>query len=109
MAYDQILAERVQSFLADQPGLVSKKMFGGTGYMLHGNMACGVHKESLIVRVGPEGYDAALAEPHTRPFDITGRPMKGWVMVSAEGCQKENELKGWVTRGVNYALSLTPK
>lgn len=109
MAYDELLAARVEALLSDQPDLVSKKMFGGVGFLLHGNMACGVHKDSLIVRVGSENYEAALGEPHTRIFDITGRPMSGWVMVSAGGYQSNQELQKWVHRGVSFALSLPPK
>ena len=109
MAYDEILALRVEQLLSDQSGLVSKKMFGGVGCMLHGNMACGVHKDSLIVRVGPERYEEALTRPYTRVFDITGRPMTGWVMVAPEGCQEDADLEAWVQLGVDFALSLPPK
>ena len=109
MAYDEILAQRVLQILGDRPGLVSKKMFGGIGCMLHGNMACGVHKDSLVVRVGPGRYGEALAQQHTRPFDITGRPMRGWVMVAAEGCQADSDLETWVQLGVDFALPLPPK
>ena len=93
MAYDEGLAQRVRETLDDLSGLVEKKMFGGVGYMLHGNMACGVHKDKLIVRVGPEGYDEATSRPHTAPFDITGRAMKGWVMVEAAGYKNDDQLK----------------
>jgi TfoX/Sxy family transcriptional regulator of competence genes len=109
MAYDEPLAERVQAIMSNQPGLESKKMFGGVGFLLHGNMACGVHKELLIVRVGPENYEAALEQAHTHLFDITGRPMSGWVMVSAPGYQTDQELQNWVNRGVSFALTLPPK
>jgi hypothetical protein len=74
-----------------------------------GNMACGVYKDSLIVRVGPERYEKALGRPHTRPFDITGRPMKGWVMVEREGYGSDEALRGWVRQGVDFALTLPPK
>ncbi len=89
MAYDKILVQRVREEMSDLPGYVEKKMFGGVGFMLNGNMACGVNGADLIVRVGPELYESALAEPHTKPFDMTGRPMKGWVFVIAEGCDAE--------------------
>jgi TfoX/Sxy family transcriptional regulator of competence genes len=95
--------------LGEQPGLVDKKMFGGVGYMLHGNMACGVNQDALIVRVGPEGYQEALAQPYVKPFDMTGRPMKGWVVVLAEGCQSDEALEAWVQQGVGFALTLEPK
>lgn len=109
MAYDEILAQRVCEALRDSAGIVERKMFGGVGFMLNGNMACGVNKEDLIVRVGPDGYQATLEELHTRPFDLTGRPMKGWAVVTHEGCRTEEELKRWVEIGIMYASSLPPK
>ena len=109
MAYDEELAHRIRQVLAKQPGLVEKKMFGGVGFMIHGNMACGVHKDMLIARVGPQGHDAAMAKPHTLPFDITGRAMTGWVMVSANGFTVEVDLEAWVREGVEFALTLPAK
>ncbi|UCC51246.1 MAG: TfoX/Sxy family protein [Anaerolineaceae bacterium] len=109
MAYDEGLAQRVRDIMIDEPGLVEKKMFGGVGFMLDGNMACGVNKEDLIVRVGPENYDQAVIQPHTRPFDITGRPMKGWVMVAPAGVTADEDLQAWVNRGINFARTLPPK
>lgn len=109
MAYDEGLAERVRALLADTPDLVEKKMFGGLGYMVRGNMACGIYQDSLVVRVGPERYEEALAHPLARPFDITGRPMTGWVMVAPEGCHSEADLSQWVEAGVEFALTLPPK
>ncbi len=109
MAYDEGLAQRIREQMGNLPGCVEKKMFGGVGFMLHGNMACGVNGSDLIVRVGPEGYEAVLAEPHTKPFDMTGRPMKGWVVVEARGAETDGDLHGWVQRGVEFALSLPAK
>ncbi len=109
MAYDEGLAQRIREVLGEQPELVEKKMFGGVGFMVRGNMACGVHKDALIVRVGPEGYEEALARPHTRPFDITGRPMKGWGMVTSDGYESDEALEDWVQRGLDFALSLPAK
>ena len=109
MAFDEGLAHRVGNLLRNQPGLVEKKMFGGVGYLLHGNMACGINKNNLIVRVGPDKYEAALERPYTTVFDITGRPMKGWVVVEPPGFETEEMLKGWVQQGVDFALSLPPK
>jgi TfoX/Sxy family transcriptional regulator of competence genes len=97
MAYDQNLAKRVRDELAgllgrpSLPSLQEKKMFGGVGFLILGNMACGVHGEDLIVRVGADGYEEALGQPHTRPFDMTGKPMSGWVVVSAEGCERDED------------------
>lgn len=109
MAYNEELAQRIREFLVDQPGLIEKRMFGGVGFMLQGNMACGVNKDDLIVRVGLDDYPQAVSQPFTRPFDFTGRPMKGWVMVSPEGYLADKDLKAWVDQGVAYALSLPAK
>lgn len=109
MTYDETLASRIQDILSGQPGLNAKKMFGGVGYLVHGNMACGVHKDMLIVRVGPDAYDESMEYPHTRPFDMTGSAMKGWVMVEPAGFSSEDDLKVWVQTGLDYALSLPPK
>jgi hypothetical protein len=109
MAYDEGVAQRIREALEQSPGLVEKKMFGGVGYMLHGNMACGVNGDDLIVRVGPERYAEALAHPHAREFDLTGRPMRGWVTVAPDGYEADEDLNAWVKQGVEYALSLPAK
>ena len=109
MAYDELLGARIRAALGPLPGLEEKKMFGGIGFLVNGNMACGVHKNNMIVRVGPENYTSALARAHTRPFDMTGRPMAGWVMVEPQGCATESELKAWVEQGLAFAASLPGK
>jgi TfoX/Sxy family transcriptional regulator of competence genes len=109
MAYDLNLAQRIRQVLAGQPGLVEKKMFGGVGFLIRGNMACGVHGNDLIVRLGAERYPQALAQPHTRPFDMTGRPMQGWVMVAPEGAASDHDLREWVSQGTAFAATLPPK
>ena len=109
MAYNENLAQKVQELMNDLPGFNAKKMFGGVGFMLQGNMACGVNKDDLVVRVGPQRYDEAMSKPFTRLFDITGRPMKGWVMVDPKGFASDDDLKYWVQLGVDFALSLPPK
>jgi hypothetical protein len=109
MAYDEGLAYRVRDIMSEEPGLVEKKMFGGVGFMLNGNMACGVNKEDLIVRVGPDRYEQTVIQPHARPFDFTGRPMKGWVMVGPDGVAADKDLQNWVTQGITFARSLPPK
>jgi hypothetical protein len=109
MAYDEGLAKRAREVMVDLPGFVEKKMFGGIGFMLRGNMACGVNGDELIVRVGPEKYEQALGSPHTRPFDMTGRPMRGWVMVAPAGFESDAGLQDWVQQGVEFALSLPEK
>ncbi len=80
MAFDAHLAERVRRVVGKHKGLSEKKMFGGLGFLLHGNMSCGIYGNELIVRIDPETTDSTLDEPGTRLFDITGRPMKGWLV-----------------------------
>ena len=109
MTYNEELATRIRTVLGELPGLEEKKMFGGVGFLVRGNMACGVHKDKLVVRVGPESYEETLSEPSTVPFDITGRPMKGWVMVNPRGVESDVNLKDWVGQGVDFALTLPPK
>jgi TfoX/Sxy family transcriptional regulator of competence genes len=109
MAYDELLAQRIRESVAQIPGFSEKKMFGGVGYMLKGNMACGVNGSDLIVRVGPDQYEEVLALPVTKPFDMTGRPMKGWITVSDRDLLDDSDLEHWVRRGVEFALTLPPK
>jgi TfoX/Sxy family transcriptional regulator of competence genes len=109
LAYDEFLAARIRAALSGKPGLKEKKMFGGVGFLLDGNMACGVHKDVLIVRTGPERYAEALAHPHTHPFDMTGKPMTGWVTVSSVGFASEEDLLFWLRQGVDFTLTLPPK
>lgn len=109
MAYDEGLAQRVRELLEEKPEYNEKKMFGGICWLIKGNMACGILNDEIIVRVGPQRYEDSLELPHTRKFDITGRPMKGWVMVSHQGHESDEDLISWVQKGVNFALSLPPK
>jgi hypothetical protein len=109
MAFDETLAQRIRQRLGKRRGLTEKKMFGGIGFMLGGNMACGVHGQDMIVRVDPKETDKALGEPHTRQFDLTGRPMKGWILVEATGLGTDALLGKWVGVGAKYAESLPPK
>ncbi len=109
MAYDLKLTQRIREKLAGIPGLEEKKMFGGVGFLIQGNMACGVNGDELIVRVGPQQDQAALSRPHTRPFDMTGRPMQGWVMVAPAGVNTDDELQAWIELGVEFAKTLPAK
>ena len=109
MAYDEDLADRVRQQLASEPAVTEKAMFGGLAFLLEGNLTVGLSGDELMVRVGPDASDDALARPHTRPFDMTGRPMKGWLMVDPAGCEEDADLRRWVDRGVHYARSLPPK
>lgn len=109
MVYSPQLAQRVAELLETEPGICEKKMFGGVAFLLNGNMACGVLKDNLIVRVGPAAYEAALHQAHVRLFDITGRPMRGWVMVTPEGHAADRDLAEWVRQGLGFAASLPAK
>jgi TfoX/Sxy family transcriptional regulator of competence genes len=109
MAFDEKLAARIRAHLGKRTGVAERKMFGGITFMLQGNMCCGVHRDALIVRLGPEEAGRALAEPHTRVFDLTGRPMKAWVLVEPKGLAAGAQLEKWVDRAANYAGSLPPK
>lgn len=109
MAYDEGLAQRVREMLEPQRGTSERKMFGGLAFMLDGNMCCGIVGDDLMVRVGPDRYDAALAEPHAREMDFTGRAMRGMVYVDAGGIEDDDTLEAWVKQGVDHARSLPPK
>jgi TfoX/Sxy family transcriptional regulator of competence genes len=107
MAYDEVLAERIRTVLAGRDGFVEKKMFGGIGFLLNGNMCVGVWKEQLILRLAAEQADAALEQEHVRVFDITGRPMTGWVLVEPEGMRTDEALSGWIDQAIAF-VSLLP-
>lgn len=109
MAYDEQLAERVRDVLALHEDLVERKMFGGISFLLAGNMACGVLGDELIVRIGPEEHERALAEPHVGPFEFTGRASRGMVVVAPQGIETDEELASWVEAGAGFAGSLPPK
>jgi TfoX/Sxy family transcriptional regulator of competence genes len=109
MAYDELLAVRIRAVLGPLPNLDEKKMFGGVCFLIDGNMVAGVYKDDLIVRIGLIGYQEALVRPHTKLFDITGKALKGWVMVEPEGCATESDLKAWIERGLEFSSTLPPK
>jgi TfoX/Sxy family transcriptional regulator of competence genes len=109
VAYDEGLAARLLDILAAEAGLAEKKMFGGLAVLLGGNMAVGVYGDDLLVRTDPAQQGTLLAEPGTRPFDMTGRPMKGWIVVDASMCAEDDDLRRWVSRGIAHARSLPPK
>ena len=109
MAYDEALADRLREHLASRPDVSERKMFGGIAFMVAGNMACGVLGEDLIVRLGEEDGEKALAEEGVRPFDFTGKPMKNIVFVSPERTAGDDGLSEWVDAGADFAASLPPK
>ena len=109
MAYDETMAARVRANLANRSGIAERKMFGGLAFMLDGNMCCCVIEHGLIARVGRDAYAEALARPHARPMDVTGRPMRGWVLVDFAGLETERDLSRWVEQGAEFAATLPPK
>ncbi len=109
MSFDDHLADRTRHHLAKQKGLIEKKMFGGIGFLLNGNMCCGVLGDELIVRLNPEKADEVLAQKHTRIFDFSGRPMKGWIFVDPKGLAKESDLQTWLEIALEYAKNLPVK
>ncbi|MDJ0810607.1 MAG: TfoX/Sxy family protein [Desulfobacterales bacterium] len=109
MAYSKQLAQRIDAIVRDL-GLTKKGMFGGICYLRQGNMCFGVYKDYLIVRLGSaEAAEPYLAQEHVGPMDITGRPMKGWIMVAPAACRSEARLKDWLQLGDRFARSLPPK
>jgi hypothetical protein len=109
MAYDEKLAERIRLMLANLDGVQEMKMFGGIGFLLRGNMCCGVNGADLVIRLSHKDAADLLADPNVRPMDITGRPMKGWLYVSPAEVRTTRQLGGWVDCAVAFALSLPPK
>lgn len=109
MAHDTRLEARIDLASLNWPGLAKKAMFGGMGYLMRGNMAFGIWRDHLIVRCGPAGYADCLALPDTRPFDVTGRAMTGWVMVAPDGLETDAGLAAWLERGREFAASLPDK
>jgi hypothetical protein len=109
IAYDDALAARVRQVLSGQPNLTEKKMFGGLCFLLGGNMCCGVNGDQLMLRVGPDAYESALARPHAREMDFTGRALRGMVYVDSEGIATGDALRDWLSVAVGFAASLPPK
>jgi TfoX/Sxy family transcriptional regulator of competence genes len=110
MAFDEDLAERVRERLTRMKNVEEKKMFGGVGFLLNGNLLVGVRKDSLLVRIGPEQSDEALQEPHVSEFKITGRgTMKGWIVVDLEGIETDDQLNTWIQRAVKFVRTLRAK
>jgi TfoX/Sxy family transcriptional regulator of competence genes len=109
MAYDEALAERVRSIIGARDAVTERKMFGGISWMLGGNMACGVLGEDLCVKLSPEDADRALTEPHTRPFEMSGRPARAFVVVDGSAVAGDADLARWVDAGADHAASLPPK
>ena len=106
MAYDEELARRIKKIVSRWQGTDDKKMFGGVCHLINGKMFCGVHKDFLILRLGQQKAEDALQLPYARPFDITGKPMKGWVMVASDGCKSDRDLKAWLDQAKGFVKTL---
>jgi TfoX/Sxy family transcriptional regulator of competence genes len=109
MAFDEQLAERIRAVLEGRPDVQERRMFGGIAFLLSGHMACGIVGTDLMVRLGREGTESALAEPHVRPMDFTGRPSSTMVFVDREGTASDGALAAWVHRAADHARTLPAK
>jgi TfoX/Sxy family transcriptional regulator of competence genes len=109
MAYDETLAQRIRKVLTGHTRIEERKMFGGLAFLAGGHMCCGIVGSDLMVRVGPEHFEEALAAKFARPMDFTGRPSKGMVYVAPEGVRTEKALRDWIARGLRFAETLPPK
>jgi len=109
MAYDEGLAQRIREALALVSDVVEKRMFGGLAFLIHGHMFCGIVGTELMLRVGPKQYDNILSMPYVRQMDFTGRPMKGFVFVSAKGFEEDGQLQDWIALGLKFAQGLPEK
>jgi TfoX/Sxy family transcriptional regulator of competence genes len=109
VAFSESLAKRIRDCLARTRNVEEKKMFGGVGFLLRGNMLVGVWKDSLIVRLDPDEGENALREPHVKAFDITGKPMKGWLLVEPDGVEDDDQLAHWIERASKFVKTLPAK
>lgn len=110
MPDDLLLADRLRTLLAVEPGFSEKRMFGGLCFMIHGHMTSGITKTGdLMLRVGPEAYEACLTLPGARPMDFTGRPMKGLIYVDPDTCPDPDSLAIWLGRALSFTRSLPAK
>jgi len=109
MGYNLDLEYRIDQFKARLGDMTRKKMFGGVGYLINGNMCFGIYKDYLVLRTMPEKADELLKSEYVTPFDITGRPMKGWVLVSPDMLETEDQLLDMLKLGISYAETLPHK
>jgi TfoX/Sxy family transcriptional regulator of competence genes len=109
MSYDEGLADRIRDVVASKAGVGEKRMFGGIAFLLGGKMFCGIVKEELMVRVGPDRHREALRQPHVRPMDFTGRPMEGYVFIAPSGYESDAALEKWVHWALEFVATLPAK
>jgi hypothetical protein len=110
MAYDKVIEAIIQKICVGEKGLTSKNMFGGVCYLVGGNMAFGIYKDNLIIRLGsPEQAQQEIDSGRALPFDITGKAMKGWVKIPKAELDATGDYKKWLDRGLAFAKSLPLK
>jgi TfoX/Sxy family transcriptional regulator of competence genes len=109
MAFDEKLATRMREILSERVEVSERRMFGGLAFMVHGHMACGIVGDDLMLRVGVDGFDEAIKEPHARPMDFTGRPSRGMVYVAPAGVRTKASLRSWIETGIAFVETLPPK
>ncbi len=102
------LAERLRAATADSQ-LVERVMFGGVAYFLKGHFCCGIYHDLLVLRLGEEQAEQAIFKPHVVPMDITGQPMRGWVMVKLAGCRTRHQLDAWLDMAIEFVGDLPDK
>lgn len=109
MGYSLSLAERIRHALRGRRGIAEQRMFGGLAFLSRGNMLVAVWEHSLIARLGAERSGEALREPHVREFDVTGKPMRGWIVVDPDGLESETQLAAWIERAEEFVATLPAK
>jgi TfoX/Sxy family transcriptional regulator of competence genes len=109
MAYDLALAQRVRELIKPSKEVTEREQFGGVAFLLGGNVACGVLGDELLVRVGPERHEEAMKSKGAKPFSLTGRPSKGWILVGQAGLKPPANLRKWVEMGLDFAKTLPAK
>ncbi|MEJ2259287.1 MAG: TfoX/Sxy family protein [Nitrosopumilaceae archaeon] len=106
MTYNETLAKKIRESIKGKRNITEKKMFGGLAFLLKGKMFCGIVKDDLMIRTGPEMYEKASSQPYVRPMDFTGKPMKGFVYVASQGCKTAKSLSNWINLGLDYVSKL---
>ena len=109
MPYNEEIDRRITEVTSAWENIDRKKMFGGVCHLISGHMFCGVYKDFLILRLGEENARRALTQPFVKPFDITGKPMKGWVMVAENGFREDRQMSDWLQSAKEFATTLPPK
>jgi TfoX/Sxy family transcriptional regulator of competence genes len=109
VGYDTATAERLRVLFAGRTDVAEKRMVGGLSFVVNGNMCCGVNGSALMVRVGPDDREQALSEPHVRPLELGGRPVRGFVLIDPDGFATDAALAAWVRRGLDFVGTLPAK